>query len=117
MDTKTFIDIVIDHLNDIRVSLVEVPESKPKTSLRKIALVIYMVDPLNIIAKEEILADKLKDGWLLFMDQNSSVSVSLLGVTAMIVRDEENVVLKLASSDYDSTFKLKGVSATDDLPF
>ena len=115
---KTFVDIVIDHINDIRVSLIELHETNPKSSLRHLALVIYKADPINIIGKEKILADKQDGGWTLFMDQDSQVDVSLLGTTARIFRDAEgSVFLELSTSDYEATFRLKGISATEDLPF
>ena len=118
MDTKTFIDIVIDHLNDIRVSLCEVPESKPKTRLRNLALVIYGADPTNIIVKEKIMVEK-KDGiWTMYMEQGADIYVGLLETTARIFRNEDGTVyLELNTADYNATFKLKGIIATDDLPF
>ena len=115
---KTFVDIVIDHITDIRVSLIEIHETNPKSSLRHLALVIYKTDPINIIANEKVFADKREGGWTLFMDQDSQVDVSLLGTTARIFRDAGgSVFLELSTSDYEATFKLKGISATEDLPF
>ena len=118
MDTKTFVDIVIDHLNDIRVSLIEIPESKPKTRLRHLALVIYGADPTNIIVKEKIMVEN-KDGiWTMYMEQGADVYVSLLETIARLFRNEEGeVYLELNTADYNATFKIKGIIATEDLPF
>ena len=115
---KTFIDIIVDHLNDIRVSLIELHETNPKSSLRHLALVIYKADPITIIGKEKILADKQFGGWTLYMDQDADISLSLLDTTVAIVRDDKgNVFLKLCSADFDATFTIKNITATDDLPF
>ena len=117
---KVFFDIIVDVINDIKLVFgVKEENEDPDRVLQDVSLVAYKNDISNPLAETNIIIEPSEDEkWTLYLPNDEIAEIKLLGMTAQITRDlTGNVFTTIKSPDFDASFLVKDMTATDDVPF
>ena len=117
---KVFYDIIVDVTNDIKLVFgVKEQDEDSDRVLQEVSLIAYKNDITNPLAETNIIIEPSEDErWTLYLPNDEMAEIKLLGMTAQITRDlAGNVFATIKSPDFDASFLVKDMTATDDVPF
>lgn len=115
---KVFFNIVVDVLNDIRLAFGIKNPTDSNEVYQYVSLIVYKDNVENPLAETRIIIEPVNDRWTLYLSSEETVEIKLLGMTAQITRDfVGNVFASIVSSDFNSSFRINGMKATNEVPF
>ena len=112
-------NIVIQTIHNIKLALY-VKELDPDSncSLQDAVLAVYKDNIDEPIAYTTLIVAKASDRWTLYLSSDEMAEINLLGMSAKITRDfTGNVFATIQSPDFNSSFLVKEMIATNDVPF
>ena len=116
---KVFFNIVVDVLNDIKLAFgMKDPKEDSDDVYQYVSLIAYQNDIEKPLAETSLIIEPVDDKWTLYLCNNEIAEINLLGMSAKITRDfVGNVFASVLSPDFNSSFLIKEMIATDDVPF
>ena len=112
-------NIVIQTIHNIKLALyVKEPDPDSNCSLQDAVLAVYKDNINEPIAYTTMMVEQASERWTLYLSSDETAEINLLGMSAKITRDfVGNVFATIKSPDFDSSFLVKEMVATDDVPF
>ena len=116
---KVFFNIVVDVLNDIKLAFgMKDPEEDSDDVFQYVSLIAYQNDIEKPLAETSLIIEPVDDKWTLYLSNNEIAEINLLGMSAKITRDfVGNVFATVKSPDFNSSFVVNDIFATNDVPF
>lgn len=115
---KVFFNIVVDVLNDIRLAFGIKNPTDSNEVYQYVSLIVYKDNVENPLAETRIIIEPVNDRWTLYLSSEETAEIKLLGLTALITRDfVGNVFASIVSTDFNSSFRINGMKATNEVPF
>ena len=117
---KVFFNITIDFINDIKLFCGIKNSRKDSDDVYEYVSLLVYKDGIAIPLAETktIIEPSKNDNWTLYLSNEETAEIKLLGMKAQISRDSiGNVFASISSPDFNSSFRINGMKATDEVPF
>ena len=117
---KVFFNITMDVANEIKLFFGIMDSKKDSDEVfQYVSLVVYKDDIRKPLAETRIIIEPANnDNWTLYLSSEETAEIKFLGLTAQITRDfVGNVFASIVSTDFNSSFRINGMKATNEVPF